>query len=418
VRVGWLAAAFVGVEVARYGAFLASWLVLGRAVLAGPVTAGTIGGWAAALALSLGCAALTVRLQAALVVLVGGRLRARLLGGLLAIQERARDRDGSGLLLGRSFEVETVEDQLAGAALRDLGAPVDLVLAALLLGAALGPVALMGLAFWLGTACWAAYRYAHHRRMWTVARLRLGAGLTAKLAGHRTRAVQQPPRRRHDGEAAELAGYAALARPMDRWRVVLSAGVPRGFALTGVVVLAVGAGRASQAAVAAGAAGVLFTTAALTRAGAGLAGLADARAGWLELRTLTGPAGSGSVSAADDQALPPAERNHLLLAPLAMNVLLGRRWPATEEDLVDAERVCREVGLGGLLDRMPGGLAQVVGETGWQLSAGERSLVFLARALLRDQGVPVPGHALDALDPATRAEVLAAIRPPAGRCHR
>jgi ABC-type glutathione transport system ATPase component len=39
--------------------------------------------------------------------------------------------------------------------------------------------------------------------------------------------------------------------------------------------------------------------------------------------------------------------------------------------------------LGDLLDRMPGGLFQLVGETGWQLSHGERSRLFMARALLQ-----------------------------------
>jgi hypothetical protein len=38
---------------------------------------------------------------------------------------------------------------------------------------------------------------------------------------------------------------------------------------------------------------------------------------------------------------------------------------------------------------MPGGLFQVVGETDWQLSHGERSRVYLARALL--QGADLAG---------------------------
>jgi ATP-binding cassette subfamily B protein len=71
------------------------------------------------------------------------------------------------------------------------------------------------------------------------------------------------------------------------------------------------------------------------------------------------------------------------VAPLAFNLLMGRRWPPEPEDLGEAETICREMGLGRLLDAMPGALMQMVGETGWQLSNGEKSRVFLARALLQ-----------------------------------
>lgn len=40
-----------------------------------------------------------------------------------------------------------------------------------------------------------------------------------------------------------------------------------------------------------------------------------------------------------------------------------------------------KLGLGDLIDRMPGGLQQPGGETGWQLSYGERSRVFMLRAI-------------------------------------
>jgi ABC-type protease/lipase transport system fused ATPase/permease subunit len=43
----------------------------------------------------------------------------------------------------------------------------------------------------------------------------------------------------------------------------------------------------------------------------------------------------------------------------------------------------RELGLRDLIDRKPSGLMQIVGETGWQLSHGERSRLFLARVLLQ-----------------------------------
>ena len=61
--------------------------------------------------------------------------------------------------------------------------------------------------------------------------------------------------------------------------------------------------------------------------------------------------------------------------------------------------MCRRLGLGGLLDRMPAGLQQMVGESGWQLSHGERSRLFLARALLQTADVVVLDESVAALDP-------------------
>jgi ATP-binding cassette subfamily B protein len=78
---------------------------------------------------------------------------------------------------------------------------------------------------------------------------------------------------------------------------------------------------------------------------------------------------------------------------------MGRQWPPQAADLTEAETICRELGLGDLLERLPGGLHQMVGETGWQLSQGERTRVFLARALLQNPDVLILDETLGALDP-------------------
>lgn len=100
-------------------------------------------------------------------------------------------------------------------------------------------------------------------------------------------------------------------------------------------------------------------------------------------------------------AAPQFNDNHLLSGSLAFNLLMGRRWPAEPEDLAEAEALCRELALGDLIDRMPAGLHQPVGETGWQLSHGERSRVFLARALLQGADLTVLDESFGALDPET-----------------
>lgn len=70
----------------------------------------------------------------------------------------------------------------------------------------------------------------------------------------------------------------------------------------------------------------------------------------------------------------------------------------------------RELELGPLLDRMPSGMFTRVGDNGWQLSHGERSRLFVARALLQQAEVVVFDESLAALDPITLGLCLAAIR--------
>ncbi len=96
---------------------------------------------------------------------------------------------------------------------------------------------------------------------------------------------------------------------------------------------------------------------------------------------------------------PQFHENHVFTETFAFNLLMGRRWPPRRQDLIDALTVCRELGLGELLERMPSGLYQLVGETGWQLSHGERSRLFMARALLQGAEVVILDESFAALDP-------------------
>jgi ATP-binding cassette, subfamily B, bacterial len=103
---------------------------------------------------------------------------------------------------------------------------------------------------------------------------------------------------------------------------------------------------------------------------------------------------------------PQFHENHILTGTIGFNLLMGRNWPATETELQEAKEVCIELGLGDLLERMPSGMRQMVGETGWQLSHGERSRIFLARALLQNAQLTVLDESFAALDPETLARCL------------
>ncbi len=104
---------------------------------------------------------------------------------------------------------------------------------------------------------------------------------------------------------------------------------------------------------------------------------------------------------------PQFHENHVLSGTIGFNLLMGRNWPATDEELKEASDLCVELGLGGLLERMPSGMMQTIGETGWQLSHGERSRIFLARALLQDAQLTILDESFAALDPETLETCLA-----------
>jgi ATP-binding cassette subfamily B protein len=108
-------------------------------------------------------------------------------------------------------------------------------------------------------------------------------------------------------------------------------------------------------------------------------------------------------------AAPQFHENHVFMGTFAFNALMGSEWPPQPEDVERAETVCRELGLGALLARMPGGMLQQVGETGWQLSHGERSRLFIARALLQRAEIVVLDESFAQLDPENLRLALACV---------
>jgi len=49
---------------------------------------------------------------------------------------------------------------------------------------------------------------------------------------------------------------------------------------------------------------------------------------------------------------PQFHENHIFTETFLFNLLMGRRWPPLSKDLVEAEALCQELGLGDLLELM------------------------------------------------------------------
>jgi len=100
-------------------------------------------------------------------------------------------------------------------------------------------------------------------------------------------------------------------------------------------------------------------------------------------------------------AAPQFHENHVLNGSFAYNLLLGREWPTSLEMREKARELCGELGLGELVSRMPAGLDELIGETGWQLSHGEKSRLYIARTLLQGVELVILDESFASLDPET-----------------
>jgi ATP-binding cassette subfamily B protein len=133
-----------------------------------------------------------------------------------------------------------------------------------------------------------------------------------------------------------------------------------------------------------------------------LAGLRSPDAGTIEIHEPSGARVPLAHVPERVVLVPQFHDNHVLTASLLFNLLLGRGYPPSDADIADALRVCEQLGLGPLLDKMPQGPSQPIGDGGWVLSHGERSRVFLARALLQERvELMILDESFAALDPET-----------------
>lgn len=106
-----------------------------------------------------------------------------------------------------------------------------------------------------------------------------------------------------------------------------------------------------------------------------------------------------------EQIVVVPQEGFLFAGSVADNIRLARPSASDAEVRAAVERI----GVAGIFDQLPEGLATEVRERGSRLSAGEKQLVSLARAALVDPGVLVLDEATSSIDPGTEALVEAAM---------
>jgi len=506
-RLGARLVALAGSHFVQYVLVLAAWFLIGRAILVrGRLEEGWLLAWGLLLLTIVPFRMATTWLQGTIAIRAGGLLKRRLLAGALRLSpDEVRD-EGSGRLLGRVMEAESVEQfALSGAHLALVGV-IEVALSAFVIASGAGGLVSLGLfGAWTAALLLLGVLYYRGLARWTDQRLALTDDLVERMVGHRTRLAQQVPRRWHDGEDEALEQYVRGSRALDRRALGLNPLVPRSWPLAGLAGLAPAflGGGADLPGLAIGVLGVFLGHVALARLGAGITYAATALVTWrrvgpvfraaarpveptaprhavprarrvgdgeplLEARDVhfrhqgrpravirgaslvvhpgervlvEGPSGGGKSTLASillglrkpasglllcdglDRdtlgregwqrrvtAAAQFHENHVLTGSFAFNALLGRRWPAEREDLEEVDEVCRELGLGELIDRMPGGVQQPVGETGWQLSHGEKSRLYVARALLQGADLVILDESFASLDPDSLRRSLECVR--------
>lgn len=492
-------------RIASYTLLIASWWMLGHALLVGTPQPALLALWALALLSVVPANAFASLAAGRLSIGFGMLVRRRLLEGSFRLNTRALSGMGVGRLLGRVLEAETFGSDFTKGLVPLITGAVELAATAvvLVLAGSAGVPHLFLLGTWTVLSFLLVRRLLGSQREWTAARLAITNDLVEQLIGHRTRLTYGSPRE-VAGEDRALRDYFTLSTSHDRAAVAVSAMLPRGWFALGIALLLPGlvAGSGSAVSIAITLGAVVLGYGAFSNLATGAPHLVsaivawdrirpffdavsepvfrpalfrprstDARSGALELRDvsfryersqrpvlegvnlrvgpgeriiLDGPSGSGKSTVALIMAqlqqpqhglvlmdgmdvptwgerswrsrvtlVPQYHQNHVFTGSFAFNLLMGRGWPPTASDLSRAEEVCGMVGLDRLLTRMPAGLAQMVGETGWKLSDGERGRLFAARALLQEPDVLILDESFGAVDAMTAHKALQAILPAA-----
>jgi ATP-binding cassette subfamily B protein len=426
-----------------------SWVVIGRGIFQGNFDIAWLAAWVILLFATIPIQLIVSDGQGELSILAGTLFKQRLLYGILKLEPEEIRHQGMGQFLGRVMESEAVEMLALSGGFTAVLSLIDLFLAGYILtqGAG-GTLQAVVLGIWFIITLVLLWRYYYASQEWSRSFRQMTNDLVENMVGHRTRLAQEDPDSWHDREDQALDQYLALSGRMDGIGIQLNAVVSRGWILIGLLGIAYPfiTGSASVQALAISLGGVLFASQALGRLVSGSQSLTSLLIAWQQVGPLfnaasreikqgdrillEGPSGGGKTTLAalltglrqpesgslllwgfDRQIVgsqewrrrvamaPQFQENYVFTETFGFNLLMGRRWPPLPEDLQDAEAICRELGLGDVLDRMPSGFQQMLGESGWQLSHGERSRLYIARTLLQNADLIILDESFGALDP-------------------
>jgi ATP-binding cassette subfamily B protein len=498
---------------------VASWFVIGRGIFQGHFDLGWLAAWAILLLSSIPVQIVVSDAQSELSMSAGALFKQRLILGTLKLDPEEIRHQGMGQFLNRVMESEAVEMLALSGGFTALLSFIELGLAVVILfNGSGGAISAASLVIWVLLTLVMLWRYYQNSREWTEAYREMTNHLVEEMVGHRTRLIQQDPRRWHEDEDQELDRYLKLSESMDQTGIGISSFITRGWILVGLagIALAYVAGNPTPQSLAISLGGMLLASQGLGKLTAGTQSLSSLANAWQQVGPLfkaaarprqlpalgfvppargrmpdssaagqvqtapangqqaliqardvsfryrpqgrsilqdctlqiypgdrlllEGPSGGGKSTLAavltglrapesgslllwgfDRQLLgveewrkrvvmaPQFQENYVFSETLAFNLLMGRGWPPKPEDLEEAESICQELGLGEVLQRMPSGFQQMVGESGWQLSHGERSRLFIARTLLQKADLIVLDESFGALDPENLERALQCV---------
>ena len=464
-----------------------SWYLIGRGVLQGKVDEGWLWPWGFVILIFNVSKTLSFRLQGFLSIELGTLIKRKLLARTFHVKLSQIQHQGMGELLGRIFDVETIQDLALNGGFTTLFALINIGFSAWVLAHGEGSAALLSLlGVYVLFMLFMCLGYYKKRKTWTQIRLKMTHDLIEKMVGHRTRLAQEKKGDWHLGEDSTLSDYLHCSKTLDRSQLSIEALFSNGWLLIGVLGLTpyLIRGTASSGTMAVSLGGILLATIGIHGLSHGLSSLSGffislknlqpilelsetrtkpapgsinnahfkdltirnlsfsyrkegepvLEVPFLDIRNgdqilLTGESGGGkstfvhlvSGTFQPDEGLlllngldvattgslywrksialaPQFHENFVFSGSFAYNLLMGAQWPPTHEGLQEAYDICVELGLGPLLEKMPSGMFQMVGETGWQLSHGERSRLFIARALHQKAKVLILDESFAALD--------------------
>ncbi len=100
------------------------------------------------------------------------------------------------------------------------------------------------------------------------------------------------------------------------------------------------------------------------------------------------------------------QETYLFPGTILDNIKLGRP-DASDREVVE---ICRKLGIHQFIERLPHGYQTDAGEAGKKLSTGEKQLIAIARAMLRNPAIVILDEALSSIDTATEELIRRAMR--------